>query len=58
MNDNHYIALDFRILTPNVTRDTEERVREDNEEKTQCTFQPKLFTKRFNETSGINPKLV
>eukprot|EP01036_Dinobryon_divergens_P023461 gene23463-31808_t len=34
----------------------EERVREDNEEKTQCTFQPKLFTKRFNETSGINPR--
>ena len=35
----------------------EERVREDNEEKNQCTFQPKLFTKRFNEANGVNPRL-
>jgi len=36
----------------------EERVREDSEEKSQCTFQPKLFTKRFNETNSVNAKFA
>ena len=50
--NNNYIFIYTYILF------SEERQKEDNLEKSQCTFKPKLITKKFNENNNVNAKFT
>ena len=50
-----YGCIHFILI---ITTLIEERQKEDNLEKSQCTFKPKLITKKFNESNNVNPKFT